>query len=253
VLTGKPLVSASAVKTEGQLIVLNNPPRPPGDEGSPCYRCIFPKPPPPDTVTSCADGGVLGPVVGTMGVLQALEAIKALTADPVPTRMLVFSAYEAQQFRNVMFRRRKMKCLTCGENPEITLPMFESIDYATFCGILDPINLLRPEERVEPEEYQRARGQPHVLIDTRDKTQFSICHLEGSLNVPMENLKEQDTCWKELKEDVPVYMICRLGNDSQEAVKILKNRIGNDGPSIVDIKGGLRAWREKVDSDFPDY
>ena len=203
-----------------------------------------------------------------MGVLQALEATKVLTSSDKdkPTSMLVFSAYSSQQFRNVVFRRRKRKCWACGVSPEITLPMFEagSLDYATMCGVLNPVNLLSPEERVSPEEYKGLRVRPHVLIDTREKAQFELCHLDGGINVPIDDFRASinegssgdDASWvRGLKAEVPVYLVCRLGNDSQEAVKLLKDRFkaGNSPVSIMDIKGGLRGWREKVDPEFPDY
>lgn len=208
-----------------------------------------------------------------MGVLQALEAIKLITAPEVckgeeaeakPTSMLIFSAFSAQQFRNIVFRRRKKSCAVCGKEPKITLSIFmdDSMDYVQLCGVVSPVNVLRREERVAAEEYERvrARGEGHVLIDTRDSTQFGICHLEGSVNVSIEELREGigegETRWTEdLKGDKPVYVICRLGNDSQEAVRTLKDRLGEkDGTErIRDISGGLRAWREKVDGEFPEY
>jgi adenylyltransferase and sulfurtransferase len=214
-----------------------------------------------------------------MGVLQALESVKVLTSTSMaaegrgegeeeeakPTSMLIFSAYSPQQFRNIVFRRRKKSCTTCGNDPRITLPMFldDSVDYAALCGVVNPIHVLRGEERVEAEEYDRVRGrkEEHVLIDTRDATQFEMCHLEGSVNVPIENVRadvgsDGEARWMQHLRGGPVYLVCRLGNDSQEAVKLLKDRlesVEDEKGRIKDIRGGLRAWRERVDGEFPEY
>jgi adenylyltransferase/sulfurtransferase len=219
-----------------------------------------------------------------MGLLQALEAIRILTAseaEAAPTKpkvasMLIFSAYAEPQFRTVRFKRQKRKCWTCGLNPEVTLETFKSgeLDYEASCGgVLSPVNLLGTEERVEAEEYARVRekGLPHVLLDTREKTQFEICNLEGSLNVSIDDFRalaakrkeemdlengEQEK-WKWLREEEkrPVFVVCRFGNDSQEAVRLLKSGMGEEvGERVVmDIRGGLRAWRERVDGGFPEY
>ena len=158
VLTGKPLISASALKTEGQLMVLNNPPREAGvTTGGPCYRCVFPKPPPADSILSCGEGGILGPVVGSMGVLQALEAIKVLTSKPktytsdtsmangvdegqVKPSMLMFSAFSNPQFRTIRLRSRRNDCATCSGNAWITKQSLSSgsLDYIAFCGMTMP-------------------------------------------------------------------------------------------------------------------
>jgi adenylyltransferase/sulfurtransferase len=142
VLLGKTLVSASALRIDGQLMVLNNPPLPPGDtSGGPCYRCVFPKPPPPESVVSCGDGGILGPVVGVMGVLQALEAIKVLTlrsaaAPADPPSLLLFSAYSNPMFRSIRLRTRKAKCAACSAHATVTPEALQSgsLDYVQFCG-----------------------------------------------------------------------------------------------------------------------
>lgn len=283
VLQGKPLVSASALRTEGQLMVLNNPPRPAGEKtGGPCYRCVFPKPPPANSITSCADGGILGPVVGTMGVLQALEAIKVLTAlegtaEATPPSLLIFSAYSTPQFRTIKLRSRRPNCAVCSTDASVTLESVRSgsMDYVFFCGTVDPEDILSSEERVTPLEYNKDHGTDtgrHV-IDVRDKIQFDICSLENSINIPISTIlaSAPSTATKHADEpaplpswlpseitgdsDNPIYVVCRLGNDSQTAVKRLKE-LGLDRGGerrIVDIKGGFRSWREQVDPDWPDY
>lgn len=297
VLTGKPLVSASALKTEGQLMVLNNPPRQPGDkEGGPCYRCVFPKPPPADSVVSCADGGILGPVVGTMGVLQALEAIKVLTATqpPAPPSLLIFSAYSSPQFRSIRIRSRRGNCAVCSAEAMVTLGTITSgsTDYVFFCGSANQPSLLGPEERVSPQEYRKkypisalqaenssdksAGVNPHTVIDVRDKVQFGICNLDNSINIPISNiLATQSSATRGADSDQPshqlpawlpaelassesidpIYVVCRLGNDSQIAVKAMKDLgLDRDGQRFIgDIRGGFCAWREQIDPEWPEY
>jgi len=296
VLTGKPLVSASALRTEGQLIVLNNPPRRPGDkEGGPCYRCVFPKPPPADSVVSCADGGILGPVVGTMGVLQALEAIKVITAPELgttprdPPVLQIFSAFSNPQFRSIRLRSRRANCAVCSAEATVTLDTIASgsTDYVFFCGSATAPTLLGPEERISPEEYRvkypvaesHTNGQSieegsHTVIDVRDKAQFGICNLENSINIPISNFlgspvsiaskddpeASQLPPWlpSELaspESKDPIYVVCRLGNDSQIAVKKLKELgLDRNGQRFIgDIRGGFRAWREQVDPEWPEY
>ncbi|KAJ5404588.1 hypothetical protein N7509_004459 [Penicillium cosmopolitanum] len=296
VLLGKTLVSASALRTEGQLMVLNNPPRPPGDpEGGPCYRCVFPKPPPADSVVSCADGGILGPVVGTMGVLQALEAIKVITApspdssSSTPKRespsLLIFSTYSNPQFRSIRLRARRANCAVCSGDASVTLDTIKSgsTDYVFFCGSATLPSLLAPSERISPEAYREKHSpstniDKSIMIDVRDKAQFGICSLENSINVPIGdilasrakpaslNQGPDNTSQPELPSWVPteltsseskdpIYVVCRLGNDSQIAVQKLKELgLDQNGQRYIgDIQGGFRAWREQVDPDWPEY
>ncbi|KAL4807867.1 hypothetical protein BDV18DRAFT_109559 [Aspergillus unguis] len=281
VLLGKPLVSASALRTEGQLMVLNNPPRSAGDKtGGPCYRCVFPRPPPANSITSCADGGILGPVVGTMGVLQALEAIKIITspeggAGATPPSLLIFSAYSTPQFRTIKLRSRRPNCAVCSSEASVTLEGVKSgsMDYVFFCGSVYPEDLLSSEERVTPLEYQKGYSAANRhIIDVREKVQFDICSLDNSINIPFSNIlasapstaiTDDETkplpSWipPEIAEDLehPIFVVCRQGNDSQTTVRRLKELgldCGGKRP-IVDIKGGLRSWREQVDPTWPDY
>ncbi|KAH7364118.1 molybdenum cofactor synthesis protein-like protein [Rhexocercosporidium sp. MPI-PUGE-AT-0058] len=287
VLLSKPLVSASALRTDGQLIVLNSPPLPPGNEaGGPCYRCVFPKPPPAESVVSCGDGGILGPVVGVMGVLQALEAIKLIVggklkaeprsqaqpqsksdseseqptnpAVPAAASMLLFSATSTPAFRSVRLRSRRPKCFACSSSASLTLEslMSGSLDYVLFCGVTTPINILTPEERIEATQYRdiRAAKKEHLLVDVREKVQFNICHLEGSVNVPFSSLQGnrglaiegERPAWMpgHFPDGAPIYVLCRLGNDSQ----VVARRLKESG-----LGGGLKAWREKVDGSWPEY
>ncbi|RYP52902.1 hypothetical protein DL768_001998 [Monosporascus sp. mg162] len=322
VLLGRPLVSASALRTDGQLIVLNYPPAPPrgggGEDGGgrvstgeagPCYRCVFPRPPPAESVVSCGEGGILGPVVGVMGVLQALEAIKIITAPPRPSptattitdgsgagaaekkqpsasapSLLLFSAYSTPPFRSVRMRGRRPDCVACSPGSTLTLEELSSgsLDYVQFCGVRTPINILNPEERVSAAEYYgrvlraersgaQRRGQGHLLLDVREREHYDIASIPGSVNVPFSRFRAQDRSgsagedgrgkqpkrpdWipESLPPDAPIYVVCRVGNDSQLVTRKLKE-MGLDGGGarfIGDIKGGMRAWKQEVDPTIP--
>ena len=287
VLSGKPLISGSALRTEGQLMVLNNPPSTSHQEvGGPCYRCIFPKPPPIESVVSCGDGGILGPVVGVIGVLMALEAIKlivsgdtySLTSDKnVAPSMLLYSAYNTPPFRQVRLRGKRPKCTGCSTSGSITKHILNSgsIDYKVMCGITSPLDVLKQDERIHVRELKNnldAGNKPHILLDVRDETQYGICNLEGSVNVPISAIEGMTgsrdivqnsdptinrfiASLEHLPFDAPIYTICRLGNDSQLVVRKLKSLgYDNDGQRwIGDIKGGYRAWRQHVDPEWPEY
>ncbi|PBP26422.1 ThiF family protein [Diplocarpon rosae] len=278
VLLGKTLVSASALRIDGQLIVLNSPPLPPGNEaGGPCYRCIFPKPPPAESVVSCGDGGILGPIVGVMGVLQALEAIKVIVAGklkPTPEQsetapaatMLLFSANSNPTVRSVRLRVRRPKCFACSSEAGLSLESMASgsLDYVLFCGFTSPVSISTSGERIEAKQYSDLKKEEHLLIDVREKVQFDICSLEGSVNVPFSTLQgnkalafeDEQPAWvpQTLPANAPIYVVCRMGNDSQIVTRKLKEGIlGKEGRYIGDIKGGLKAWREQVDSSFPEY
>jgi adenylyltransferase and sulfurtransferase len=289
ILLSRPLVSASALKTDGQLIILNYPPRPAGDRtGGPCYRCVFPKPPPADQIVNCSDGGILGPVVGAMGVLQALQAIKLIisgvsiedtttsefdhTTSFPPPSMLIFSSSNINNpFRVVRLRSRRPDCFACSAKAELTetLLMSGSLDYVAFCGELAPVDILLPEERISAKKYAELKGngkEEHLLVDVREKVQFDICNIEGSINIPFSEIQGSpmlrsgqgdppDWLPPDLPPCAPIYVVCRLGNDSQIVTKKFKD-IGldcNGTRYIADIKGGLKAWREQVDGSWPAY
>lgn len=288
VLSGKPLVSASALRTDGQLMVLNKPPTIPGTrEGGPCYRCVFPKPPPAASVLSCGEGGILGPVVGVMGVLMATEAIKIIVAGfdrPGETgsngidqsakkklhSLLLYSAYSNPPFRSVRLRGKRARCDACSDSATITKDSLESgsLDYAVFCGVTTPVNILSKTERINAEDYAQKlseAAEEHLLVDVRDKVQFDICHIDGSINIPIVELDSiaadniDGSAHSELStlqaSSGPIYTVCRFGNDSQLAVQKLK-ALGyedNGRRYIGDIRGGLRAWKEAVDPTWPEY
>ncbi|XP_041928601.1 adenylyltransferase and sulfurtransferase MOCS3 [Alosa sapidissima] len=266
VLSGKPLVSASALRMEGQLTVYNY-------NGGPCYRCLYPAPPPPDTVTNCSDGGVLGVVPGIMGCLQALEVLKIASGQgsSCGQQLLMFDG-EGSRFRSIRLRPKQAGCAVCGENPTVT----QLQNYETFCGSAATdkcrrLNLLSKEQRITVQEYKSIvdSSTPHILLDVRPRVEVDICHLPFSLNIPLASIEDRKAEHihllkeriGELKQQldaqahVPVYVVCKQGNDSQKAVQILEKLSGQevDCVSVKDICGGLMAWAQKIEPSFPQY
>uniref|UniRef100_A0A8J8XTG3 Adenylyltransferase and sulfurtransferase MOCS3 n=1 Tax=Callithrix jacchus TaxID=9483 RepID=A0A8J8XTG3_CALJA len=267
VLAGRPLVSASALRFEGQITVYHY-------DGGPCYRCIFPQPPPAETVTNCADGGVLGVVTGVLGCLQALEVLK-IAAGLGPSysgSLLLFDALRGH-FRCIRLRSRRLDCAACGERPTVT----DLMDYEAFCGSSATdkclsLQLLSPEERVSVTDYKRLldSGASHLLLDVRPQVEVDICRLPHALHIPLKHLERRDAeSLKLLGEAIregkqrtqegaalPIYVICKLGNDSQKAVKILQSLSAAqelDSLTVRDVVGGLMAWAAKIDGTFPQY
>ena len=230
-----------------------------------------------------------------MGVLQALEAIKVLTqkpntTKPVPTEppsLLLFSAYSNPMFRSIRLRTRKPKCAACSAQSTVTPEALNSgsLDYVQFCGSINPIDVLSPQERISAESYAKLRSgvnpftgtvsskDNHILVDTRESVQFELCNIDGSRNIPFsavsairtntsngsyESVEIEEPLWvRELRQqpDKPIFIVCRLGNDSQMTVKKMKE-LGLDYSGkrfIGDIRGGLRAWKQTVDHGFPEY
>lgn len=266
VLTGKPLVSASALRMEGQLTVYNY-------RGGPCYRCLYPSPPPPETVTNCSDGGVLGVVPGIMGCLQALEVLKIASGQgsSFEKQLLMFDGQDGR-FRSIRLRAKQSECAVCGETPTVT----QLQDYEHFCGSAATdkcrrLNLLTKEQRVSVQEYKEIldSSTPHLLLDVRPKVEVDICHLPFSINIPLASLEEKKSehiaqlkdkiCelkqQRGIKSEVPVFVVCKLGNDSQKAVQVLEKMSGRDIEEVTlkDISGGLMAWANKIDPSFPQY
>ncbi|KHJ32755.1 putative molybdenum cofactor biosynthetic protein [Erysiphe necator] len=278
-LLQKPVISASALRSEGQLLLLNWPPLSVGNEaGGPCYRCIFPKSPPAESVVSCGDGGIIGPVVGLMGVLQAVEALKLLVGGNLvnsisnkkaetKSTMFMFSANSEPQFRTVKLKGRRKECRTCSNQNVITLEKLRNgnIDYEHFCGILPSLTvMLDDKDRLQPNQFARQldEGVEHLLVDVREKIHFDICSLPGSINVPISKLqslcaqrvrdcKKLEWLPEPLSPQVPIYIICRSGNDSQIATKLLKE-MGLQ-QIVKNIDGGFKAWRKQVDPTWPEY
>ncbi|XP_046567076.1 sulfur carrier protein adenylyltransferase-like [Haliotis rubra] len=261
VMAGKSLVSGSALRFEGQLTVYNH-------QKGPCYRCLFPKPPPPETVTNCSEGGVLGVVPGIIGCLQALEAVKIMAqiGTSFSQRLLLFDALDGM-FRTIKLRPRQPQCPVCGDNPSIT----QLIDYEQFCGARasdkeHALTVLHDTERISPKVYQEmlVKRSPHVLVDVRTEVEMGICQLpHPSVNIPISSVNKGD-CIERLKASikkqstsdnspVSVVLVCRRGNDSQNAVRSLQDSLSDCNVTLKDIRGGLHAWARQVDKDFPVY
>nr|XP_046268360.1 adenylyltransferase and sulfurtransferase MOCS3 [Scatophagus argus] len=266
VLSGKPLVSASALRMEGQLTVYNY-------RGGPCYRCLYPVPPPPETVTNCSDGGVLGVVPGIMGCFQALEVLKIASGQgsSCGQQLLMFDAQDAK-FRSIKLRPMQAGCAVCGENPSVT----QLVDYEAFCGTAATdkcrkLNLLSRDQRVTVQDYKSIldNAEPHLLLDVRPLVEVDMCHLPFSLNIPLSSLEERKSEHirllqqriGQLKQQMAdgcrpsVFVICKLGNDSQKAVRVMEKMSGSEVDSITvkDICGGLMAWAKRIDPTFPQY
>ncbi|KAI9217732.1 putative molybdenum/thiazole biosynthesis cofactor [Blastocladiella britannica] len=250
VLLNKPLVSASALRTEGHLTVYHH-------LGGPCYRCLFPVPPPAATVTNCADGGVMGPVTGTLGAMQAMEAIKVVVGASVDevlvARMAVLDLWAATS-RVVRLRGRQKGCAVCGDAPTVT----ELVDYVLMCGSgpmdkTPSISILPESQRLSPVQFKaRLDDSSVLLLDVREPVQFNIAHLPGSINVPYRSLATQiDHVRSLVDKHSLVLVVCRRGNDSQRAVRDLRDTYGVKG--CVDMVGGLDAWAASVDDTFPMY
>lgn len=253
VLCGKPLVSGSALRSEGQLTTYNH-------EGGPCYRCLFPTPPPPSTVTNCSDGGVLGVVPGLLGILQATEAMKIALGlgSSFRQKLLLVDALEGQ-FRSVKLRDRRLDCDICGAHPSIT----ELQDYEALCGCkmsdtAQSVSLLAADLRVRSSDLLPS----DTIIDVRPPVQYGICSIPDSINLPLKELLKPHGLTNCLAECRPtlnlssatsrIVFVCRRGNDSQRAVAHMQGQAGFETVDFKDLVGGLVAWA--VDKpEFPEY
>jgi molybdopterin/thiamine biosynthesis adenylyltransferase/rhodanese-related sulfurtransferase/molybdopterin converting factor small subunit len=237
---GKPNVYGSIFRFEGQASVFW-----PGR--GPCYRCLYPEPPPPGLVPSCAEGGVLGILPGTIGVIQATEAIKIVLGlgEPLVGRLLLYDAL-AMTFTELRLKRDPA-CPLCGDAPTL----HELQDYASFCGLSrgEEEAAEAPVDEVTPLELQRlmAQGEAPELVDVRDPHEWAICHIEGARLVPLGELKER------LHEFDPArsYVLhCKSGARSSKAIGELR-RAGFR--KLHNLKGGILAWARDVDPSLPTY
>jgi adenylyltransferase/sulfurtransferase len=245
VLLGKPNVYGSIFRFDGQASVFY----PQG--GGPCYRCLYPEPPPPGLVPSCAEGGVLGILPGIIGVIQATEAIKLIIGqgEPLIGRLLLFDALK-MKFKELKLRRNP-ECPLCGENPTIK----ELIDYDQFCGIAPPAAQPQAAEvsdwEVTPLQLKERldRGDRVTIIDVREPHEWQISNLEsyGSRLIPLgqfaNRLNELDP-----RDDIVVH--CKMGGRSAKAYDVLKKA---GYARIKNLKGGILAWADQVDRSMPKY
>ena len=237
-LTGIPNVYASIFRFEGQVSVF-------WAEKGPCYRCLYPEPPPPGLVPSCAEGGVLGVLPGVVGALQATEAIKLLLGigEPLIGTLLTFDALE-MNFRKLKLRKDP-KCALCGENPTITT----LVDYERFCGVQQQeVKPVSEEKEMSVEELKKKldADEDFVLLDVREPHEIEICKIAQSVVIPMGEVPDR---LSEIPKDKPIVVQCRSGARSAKITGLLKSK----GYDAVNLAGGILAWAEKIDPSLPTY
>jgi adenylyltransferase/sulfurtransferase len=239
VILGKPNVYGSIFRFEGQATVFGYP-------GGPCYRCLYPEPPPPGLVPSCAEGGVLGVLPGIVGSIQAMETIKLIlgTGEPLVGRLLLFDAL-AMRFRELKLKRNP-ECPVCGDHRTIT----KLIDYEEFCGIrgeeapamTDGI----PEISATELKARQDRGDKLFILDVREPHEYQICNLNGKL-IPLGELPRRVN---ELDSSVEMVVHCRSGKRSADAIHFLQTA---GFKKLWNLKGGVLAWADEVDPRMPKY
>jgi sulfur-carrier protein adenylyltransferase/sulfurtransferase len=241
VLTGKPNAYGSIFRFEGQASVF-------GTKEGPCYRCLYPEPPPPGLVPSCAEGGVLGILPGLVGVIQATEVIKLILGqgEPLVGRLLLVDAL-GMHFRELKLRKNP-DCPVCGIHPTVT----KLIDYDQFCGILPAaatntatVNGV-PQISVSEFKQQRDAGKDYFLLDVREPHEFKIANLGGYL-IPLGDL---DKRVNELDTSREIVVHCKSGGRSQKAAEFLQKA---GFKKVQNLAGGIGAWSDQVDPKVPKY
>ncbi len=235
VFARKPNVYGSVFRFEGQTTVFAP------HLGGPCYRCLFPEPPPPDSVPNCAQAGVLGVLPGIIGMLQAIETIKMIVGvgESLVGRLLHFDALKAR-FRELNLRRDP-ECPVCGENPTI----FSPIDYEQFCGARDEEAI--PTMSAHELKQKMDAREPFELIDVREGFEYEIARIDGARLIPLGEIAERAD---ELPRDRPIVVHCHSGRRSAEAVRLLQQRgFGN----IYNLEGGIDGWSDQIDPGVPKY
>ncbi len=237
VLLGKPNVYGSIFRFEGQASVFYA-------RQGPCYRCLYPEPPPPGLVSSCAEGGVLGVLPGIIGAIQANETIKLILGqgEPLIGRLMLFDAWR-MQVRMVKVRKDP-QCPICGEHPTIR----ELIDYEEFCGV-EPEPVLAEELEITPRELKRRldRGERLFLLDVREPHEWQIAHLPGATLIPMNRIP---ACLHELPTTDEIVVYCKTGGRSAQVLRFLYNA---GFRRIKNLKGGINRWAIEVDPSVPRY
>jgi len=240
VLSGKPNVYGSIFRFEGQASVF-------AMKEGPCYRCLYPEPPPPGLVPSCAEGGVLGILPGLVGVIQATEAIKLILGkgEPLIGRLLLVDAL-GMKFRELKLRKNP-ECPVCGTHPTVT----ELIDYQQFCGIRGeetPVAASSAIPEVQPEELKRRLDAKEdvFVLDVREPHEYQICNLGGYL-IPLGDLPKRVN---ELDSSREIVAHCRSGVRSAKAVDFLRQA---GFKKVRNLAGGILAWADKVDPQMPKY
>jgi rhodanese-related sulfurtransferase len=219
---------------------------------APCYRCLYPEPPPPGMVPSCAEGGVLGVLCASIGSIQVNEAIKLLTGigDPLVGKLMIYDALE-MEYRKLKVRKDP-NCALCGENPTVT----ELIDYDAFCGAISEeaadaaadatISVIQLEQMLK----ERENGErDFVLVDVREPNEYEINRIPGSVLIPKGDFLN-GSALSELPNDKQVVLHCKSGVRSAEALAVVKGAGFSDA---VHVGGGVVAWVNQVDPSQPSY
>src|SRR6266699_1154158 len=235
VFARKPNVYGSVFRFEGQTTVFAS------HLGGPCYRCLFPEPPPADAVPNCAQAGVLGVLPGVIGMLQAIETIKLIVGigEPLIGRLLHFDALKVK-FRELNLRR-DAQCPVCGENPTIFAP----IDYDQFCGARDEQAV--PAISVHELKRKTDAREAFELIDVREPFEYEIARIDGAKLLPLGEIAERTD---ELQREQPIVMHCHSGKRSAQAVRLLQQR---GFSNVYNLEGGIDAWSEQIDPTVPKY
>jgi molybdopterin/thiamine biosynthesis adenylyltransferase/rhodanese-related sulfurtransferase len=241
VLLKKPNVYGSIFRFEGQASVFAP------HLGGPCYRCLYPEPPPPGMVPSCAEGGVLGVLPGIVGTIQATEILKLAISrgSSLVGRLLLFNALD-MKFRELKLRRDP-KCPICGDHPTIT----KLIDYEQFCGIIpEPANPAMNPDEVTVQEMKRALDNPQLgiqVLDVRETDEQQIAQVAGVPLLPLSQLPQRFT---ELDPNRQYYLHCKSGIRSLRALQFLREQ---GFKYLKSVKGGITAWSDEIDHNIPKY
>ena len=245
VLLGKPYVWGSIYRFDGQASVF-------WAEYGPCYRCLYPEPPPPGMVPSCAEGGVLGVLCASIGSIQVTEAIKLLAGigDPLLGRLMIYDALE-MTYRQVKIRKDP-NCAVCGANPTVT----ELIDYEAFCGTISQeaadaardstISVLQLKAMLE----ERAQGsRDFALIDVREPVEWEIVQIPGATLIPKGQFLD-GSALTSLPTDKQIVLYCKVGGRSAEALAVVH---GAGFTDAIHVGGGINAWVAQIEPDKPSY
>jgi adenylyltransferase/sulfurtransferase len=240
VLLKKPNVYGSIFRFEGQASVFAP------HLGGPCYRCLYPEPPPPGMVPSCAEGGVLGVLPGIVGCIQATEILKLAIGKGTSLvgRLVLFNALD-MKFRELKLRRDPA-CPVCGDHPTIK----ELIDYEMFCGIEPPSKENEDPDEVTVQDMKKALDDPKLgikVIDVREADEYEIAHVDGVPLLPLSQLQQRFT---ELDPNAQYYIHCKMGGRSVKALQFLR---GQGFKYLKNVKGGIDAWSDEIDRSVPRY
>jgi molybdopterin/thiamine biosynthesis adenylyltransferase/rhodanese-related sulfurtransferase len=241
VLLGKPYVWGSIYRFDGQASVF-------WAEYGPCYRCLYPEPPPPGMVPSCAEGGVLGVLCASIGSIQVNEAIKLITGigEPLIGSLMVYDALE-MEYRKIKVRKDP-NCAICGEHPTVT----ELIDYDAFCGVVsEEAQEAAIGSTITVNELKELldADKPIELIDVREPAEWEIVHIPGATLIPKDEILRGDAL-ASLPQDRQIVMYCKTGVRSAETLAAVKNAGFRDA---VHVHGGVSAWVREIDPSLPSY